>query len=142
LGVERLLEAETPDAPPAGRAPVPGHGVGDLLFADPSPPLRLPEFLSPVAAVLDELEEGGVGDGYFVYVEAGQIDLVRRALVVERPRGIVGPHEKRPGRDVDHLLLGWVRRGEMPAGFGPVALSPHELQRLEHGLVVLGLVLE
>jgi hypothetical protein len=63
---EGLVEAEALRPPVVGFLLVPVLWRRDSFFPDPLPPLGIPEFFLLVAAVLDELGVGAVGDGCFV----------------------------------------------------------------------------
>src|SRR4051812_12456623 len=110
-GVEGFIEAE-PLSPPAMRLGlVPVLRRADALLFDVLPSARVPEFLSLVTTVLDELYEGCVGDGGRVDEEVGEVHDVCVPLVVQSTDSVIGAHDELAARYGDHLLLycspGW-----------------------------------
>src|SRR3954470_16155323 len=100
----------------------------DALFFDVLPSGLVPEFLSLVTTVLDELYEGRVSDGGRVDEEVGEVNDVCVALVVQGPDPVVGAHDGLASRYGDHLLLYCFAGRELDARFGPVAGTFFELE--------------
>jgi hypothetical protein len=104
------------------------------------PPRFRPEAGFVVAAGLDELQVLAVGDRDGVDEERLDVDDVGRPLVVVGERVPIGPHDELPAGDEDLGHQGWAaRRGRG----GDVGIrGGHQLQRGQHRLVMLVLVLD
>src|SRR5215210_5223519 len=141
-GVQRLVETEAlrPPAVQFGLVPVLWRGYALLFDVFPTP--FFPELLFLVSSGLDELHEGLVGDGGFVYKEVREVHDVRFALVVQGPSTVFGAHYKLTGRDGDHLPFDRVARRQFDLWLGFVAFAFFELEGLEHRLVMLSFVLD
>src|SRR5262249_27607603 len=116
----RSLEAARREASSRGLPVDRVLGPGALA---PAPSLVAPEFPVPIAAVLDEGGELGVGDGSARYAEGPDRDRMRPFFVVEhearigrrteleRPAGDVDVARPRPGRVVAGRSVGEFRLG-------------------------------
>jgi hypothetical protein len=125
LKVQWLIEAEALGPPAVRLGLVPVLGCGYTFPLDVLPPCRVPELLFPVAPVLDELDEGLVGDGDFVYEEVREVHDVGVPFVVEGPDAVVGTHDEFASRDKDHLLLNWLAGWERYLGFWSIVPALH-----------------
>src|ERR687885_1286211 len=142
VGVEGLVEAE-PLRPPAvrlGLVPVLGGGYALPLYVLPA--LIVPELRPLVTPAFDELREGLVCDRGLVDEEAWEVHDVRVPFVIQGMDAVVGAHDERAGGGGDRLFLDPSAGRKLDPSPRLVALAGHELEGLEHGLVVLALVLD
>jgi hypothetical protein len=108
----------------------------------PLPALVGPELRAPVAAVLDECEVGAVRDRRAVDLEGRHVHRVLGTLVVVCELGVWLAERERPRVDEHRagLLAEPLRRKR--AALRRVGTRLRELERLQHRLVVLVLVLD
>jgi hypothetical protein len=146
--VQRLdvAEAAHPPAAVGLRQPALRQPLAGLL--EPAAALLGPQLIAVVAAGVDELGVAPTGHREAVDREAWQLDRVARPLVVVGAGAVVGAEPERAA--ADHHPLGIVhrprQRRQAAAGRRGVGLAAGagaaKVERLEHGLLVLRLVLD